>query len=136
MSTNKLLVETMVKLYEEVDLLSDTVMEQYVPDLKEVRKIGDLTLKVTSKIEDMLDESIVMWAEQIGPVRKLSHKLNALRKYQPLLSHIFLTGKVDVLAEYGLLKKHKELHREIMWLNEIRNDFARLKLGFWQRNAV
>jgi hypothetical protein len=85
------------KLFGEVDLMSDYILEQYSPDLKNIRKLGDLTLKVLSRIEELLDQIIIMWIEERGEKVSFADRLKYLMKYNPLLSRMFVSEKTKAL---------------------------------------
>ena len=112
-------------LFKEVDLMSDHALEQYVPTIyAPIRKLGNLILKVSSKIEDLLDSIIISWNERLSDKTNLREILPILMKYRPLLSHMYLSGKIDAIKSYDLIKNDDATNKLLFWLNDLRNKFA------------
>ena len=115
--------------------MSDYPIEQYDPEIKKVRRLGDVLLKSYSKIESYIDEIIMSWIGGYGSKLAMVTKLKYLRKYSPLLSKMFFIGKVNALVKYQIVKSNDEIYKLLLWLNEERNLFAHYNVYRYQLEA-
>lgn len=112
------------KLVDEVENLTDYILEQYSQELKKVRKLGDLILKTYAKTEDLMDQIIMSWNAGYGSRPAFAQKLFFIRKYMPLLANMMFLGKIKAIIEYQVVNKNDKLVAQLRWLNDERNMFA------------
>jgi hypothetical protein len=111
-------------LFNEVNDSANYILEQYSGEYRHVRRIGDVVLKVYSKVEEEMDETIIDWSENLHGRISFSERLKILIKYSPLLSNMYFLGKINTLLSHKLINRGDKLHKLLTWLNSERNFFA------------
>lgn len=110
------------KIYEA----TGGIIEDYVPDLKNFRTLGDLVLRVHSTLEGNLEELILAHLKRWRSKVNLAMLTEAYFDYGPLLESMYFLEKLTVCQKYGLISKDKRnrLRKLLVKINDIRNKFA------------
>lgn len=101
-------------------------LENYSPELKDFRILGDLVLKTYNNLEGNLEELIIAHLEHWKSNVNLAMILRDNFKYSPLFNEMNFLGKLKACQKYELLNKSndKKLITLLNKINNARNQFA------------
>lgn len=115
-------------LQDNIRRATGGLIEEYLPDLKNFRTLGDLVLRTHSTLEGDLEELIIAHLKRWGVKVRVSLVMlvEAYLDYGPLLEKMYFLEKLTACQRYGLISKVEKnrLRKLLVRINDIRNKFA------------
>lgn len=101
-------------------------LEDYIPDLKNFRTLGDLVLRTHSTLEGEIEKLILAHLKKWRNNVNLTMLTEGYLDYGPLFERMYFLEKLTACQKYGLISKERKnrLRTLLVTINDIRNKFA------------